>query len=102
MNSKRAVFQTNRGLFRMKRLFFGPRPSTGIFHHEVAKCFGGMAGVITIHDNILVNVETVAKHNTNLEACLKRAEATGVRLKLSKFTFCSPEVKWFGRVFRKA
>lgn len=97
--SKRAVFQTHKGLFRMKRLFFGPRPSTGIFHHEVAKCFGGLKGVITIHDNILVHGETAAEHNKNLEACLSRAERMGVRLKLSKSTFCSPEVKWFGRVF---
>ena len=97
--AKRAVFQTHKGLFRMKRLFFGPRPSTGIFHHEVAKCFGGLQGVITIHDNILVFGETAAEHNTNLEECLNRAERMGVRLKLSKSTFCSPEVKWFGRVF---
>ena len=97
--AKKAVFQTHKGLFRMKRLFFGPRPSTGIFHHEVAKCFRGLDGVITIHDNILVYGETAIEHNTNLEACLDRAERMGVRLKLSKSTFCSPEVKWFGRVF---
>ena len=55
--------------------------------------------MITIHDNILVFGETAAEHNTNLEECLNRAERMGVRLKLSKSTFCSPEVKWFGRVF---
>ena len=98
-SAKMAVFQSHEGLHRMKRLFFGPRPSTGIFHHEVTKCFRGVEGVTTIHDNILVYGRTAKEHNVNLRACLTRAEETGVRLKLGKSTFCSPEVKWFGRVF---
>ena len=97
--AKRAVFQTHEGIHRMTRLFFGPRPASGIFHHEVSKCFRGIPGVTTIHDNILVYGATVAEHHRNLEACLVRAEEKGVRLKLSKSTFCSPEVTWFGRLF---
>ena len=33
--ARRDVFQTHEGLHRMKRLFFGPRPVTGIFHHKI-------------------------------------------------------------------
>ena len=98
-SAKMSVFQSHEGLHRMRRLYFGPRPSTGIFHHEVTKCFRGVEGVTTIHDNILVYGRTAKEHNTNLQACLSRAEEMGVRLKLGKSTFCSPEVKWFGRVF---
>ena len=97
--AKQAVFQTHEGIHRMKRLFFGPRPASGIFHHEVSKCFRGLQGVTTIHDNILVYGATVDEHHRNLEACLQRAEEKGVRLKLSKSTFCSSEVSWFGRIF---
>jgi hypothetical protein len=32
--SERAVFQTHKGLHRMKRLYFGPSAATGIFHKE--------------------------------------------------------------------
>ena len=82
------------GQIRRIRLFFGPRPITGIFLHEVTKCFR----VTRIHNNILVYGSTTKKHIITLPARLRRAEETGVRLKVSKSTFSSPEVKWFGRV----
>ena len=44
-NAKMSVFQSHKGLHMMKRLFFGPRLSTGIFHLEVTKCFRGVKGV---------------------------------------------------------
>ena len=59
----------------------------------------GLQGVTTIHDNILVYGVTVDEHHRNLEACLQRAEEKSIRLKLSKSTFCSSEVSWFGRIF---
>ena len=49
-SSKMSVFQTHKGLHRMKRLYFGPRPATGIFHHVLSECFLGLDGVICIHD----------------------------------------------------
>jgi len=96
------IFQSHLGLHRMKRLFFGPKNSTGIFHHEVQKAFAGVPGCITIHDNLLVYGRDVADHNQNLAATLQRAQERGVTLKPSKSTFCEREVKWFGRVFSGA
>ena len=52
----------------MKRLFFGPTNSTGIFHHEVSKAFAGVHGCITIYDNILIYGRDMEKHTTNLRA----------------------------------
>jgi hypothetical protein len=97
--AKMAVFQTHEGLHRMKRLFFGPKAATGIFHNEVQKSFRGVEGVTTIHDNILVYGHTVEEHNVNLFNCLTRAKERGVRLKLEKSTILEPEVSWFGRIF---
>ena len=48
------IFQSHLGLYRMKRLFFGPTNSSGIFHHKVTKVFAGLEGCIMIHDNLLV------------------------------------------------
>ena len=93
------VFRTHEGLHRMKRLFFGPTNSTGIFHHQIQKAFTGVKGCITIHDNILVHGETVQEHNKALKETLARAQEKGITLKLGKSTFCSPEVTWFGRLF---
>ena len=39
------------------------------------------------------------EHNNNLRATLARAKEKGITFKLSRTTFCVPEVKWFGRVF---
>ena len=77
----------------MKRLFFGPKNSSGIFHHEVRKAFSGVPGCITIHDNILVYERDASDHNKNLRATLQRAQDMGITFKLSKSTFCVSEVK---------
>ena len=47
----RSVFQTYEGLHGIKRLYFGPTSSNGIFHHKVEKVFKGIPGCTTIHDN---------------------------------------------------
>ena len=93
------VFRTHEGLHRMRRLFFGPTNSTGIFHHQIQKAFAGVTGCVTIHDNILVYGETVQEHNKAMKETLARAQEKGITLKLGKSTFCSPEVTWFGRQF---
>ena len=98
-STKLAVFQSHEGLHRMKRLFFGPKASSGIFHNIVQGCFRGVEGVTTIHDNILVYGATPAQHHTNLSNCLQRAKERGVRLKLEKSTIFENKVNWFGRVF---
>lgn len=104
----RIVFNTHEGLHRMKYLFFGPKNSSGIFHHEVSKVFEGIPGCITIHDNVLVYGKgdtpslAAADHNRNLHAVLKRAKKYGVTFKLNQNTICAPEVKWFGRVWSGA
>ena len=100
--ASQVVFQTHLGLHRMKRLFFGPTNSSGIFHHEVTKAFAGVQGCITIHDNLLVYGANEEEHNKRMEATLRRAKEKGVTLKLSKSTICEPEVKWFGRIFSGA
>ena len=92
------VIQSHLGLHRMKRLFFGPTNSSGIFHHEIKKTFEGVPGCITIHDNVLVYGRDRPEHN-NLRATLEWAKEKGITFKLSKTTFCVPEVKWFGRIF---
>ena len=93
------VFQSHLGLHKMKRLFFGPSNSSGIFHHKVTKVFRGLEGCITIHDNLLVYGANEKEHNGNMAAMLEWAKKKGVTLKLSKSTICEPEVKRFGRIF---
>ena len=97
--ASQVIFQSHLGLHRMKRLFFGPTNSLGIFHHEVTKVLAGLGGFITIHDNLLVIGGDKAEHNKNMAAALERAKEKGVTLKLCNSTICEAGVKWFGRVF---
>ena len=96
---KKSVFQTHEGLHRMERLYFGPTASSGIFHNEVRKCFAGLKGVITLHDNILVYGKDYDDHYNNLQQVLERCAEKGIVLKPSKSNFCLTRVKWFGRDF---
>lgn len=43
-SENKSVFQTHQGLHRMEHLHFGPTVAIGIFHGEVCKAFGGLAG----------------------------------------------------------
>ena len=95
----RAIFQTHEGLHRMERLFFGSSPASVIFHNEVNKIFQGMAGIETLHDNILVTGKDTKEHRRNLQLCLDQCKKKGITLKLSKSSFCLTQVKWFGRIF---
>ena len=70
------VFQSH--LRRMKRLFFGPTNSSGIFHHKVTKMFAGLKGCITNHNNPLVFRENKDEHNRNMAAMLERAREKGI------------------------
>ena len=96
---KKSIFQTHEGLHRMERLYFGPTASSGIFHNEVRKCFAGLKGVVTLHDNILIYGKDYEDHYGNLKQALERCAEKGIILKLSKSNFCLTRVKWFGRDF---
>ena len=96
------IFQLHLGLHCMKRLFFGPTNSSGIFHHEVTNVFAGLKGCITIHNNLLVYGCDEEEHNRNMAAMLQRAKEKGVALKLAKSAICAAEVKWFGRALSAA
>ena len=72
--ASQVIFQSHLGLHRMKRLFFGPTNSSGIFHHEVTKVFAGLVGCITIHDNLLVYGGDEKEHNRNMAAMLERGK----------------------------
>ena len=68
--ASQVIFQSHLGIHRMKRLFFGPTNSLGIFHHKVTKVFVGLKGCITIHDNLLVYRGDKAEHNKSMAATL--------------------------------
>ena len=49
-SNRLSVFQTQEGLHRMKRLYFGSMSAAGIFHHTISQQFAGVPGCITIYN----------------------------------------------------
>jgi len=54
--------------------------------------------VVAYLDDILVAGKTEQEHLTNLAQVLQRFDATGMRLKKEKCSFCLPEVECLGHV----
>ena len=94
----KSVFQTQEGLHRMERLYFGPIASNGIFHSKGRKDLAGLRGITNINSNILVYGKDNKDHYNNLEAVLKHYTELRIVLKPTKSTF-SMTRKWFGRGF---
>ena len=97
-----ATFQTHEGLHRFKVLFFGPSPSTDLFHDRVKSALAGLPGCMSIHDNILVWGTTPEEHEKNLDSCLTRLQEKGLTLRKEKCTFGATSVSWFGWIFSKS
>ena len=94
-----STFQTHEGLHRFKVLFFGASPASAIFHERIKNALRGLAGCISIHDNILVYGKTPKEHEDNLKACFERLLQKGLNLRRSKCTFGKASVSWFGYIF---
>ena len=60
--------------------------------------FRGLVGTrcFAYIDEIVIFVETIQKHNENLEAVLERIKTLGLRLEPSKCEYLKPELEFLG------
>ena len=66
----------------MECLYFGPTATSGIFHIEAPKAFGGLAGVTNINNNLLVYTKCCPNHYDPLKAMLDRCVELSIIKKL--------------------
>ena len=95
------TFTTHTCLYRFKRLNYGTNSAAEIFQHTLQKVLQGIKGVRNIADDILVFGATYEEHNTALEHCLQRLEASGLTFNLGKCVFLKHHLEFFGLVFSK-
>ena len=80
---------------------YGTNSAAGIFQHTLQQVLHGIKGVRNIADDILVFSATYEEHNTALEHCLQRLEASGLTVNLGKCVFLKHHLEFFGLVFSK-
>ena len=78
------TFSTHVGLYRYKRLNYGTNAAAEIFQYTLQTALQGLKGVKNIADDIIIFGSTRAEHDSNLDKCLQRLKAKGLRLNKSK------------------
>jgi hypothetical protein len=95
------TLSTHMGLFRYKILLFGVNATSEVIQSTIAEILSDLKGCLNISDDIIVHGKTMAEHDTNLKAVLKRLQDYNVRLNLEKCKFAQPHVTFNGHVFGK-
>ena len=93
------TFSTHVGLYRYKRLNYGTNAAAEIFQYTLQTALQGLKGVKNIANDIIIFGSTRAEHDSNLDKCLQRLKAKGLRLNKSKCSFLNNTLSFFGQVF---
>ena len=95
-SQKYCTINTHRGLYRYKRLPFGISSAPAMFQKTMDTILQGIDGVMCYVDDILVTGGTEKEHLERLGEVLRRLQAHGVRMKLSKCSFLKGSVEYLG------
>ena len=96
-SSKLLMINTHKGRYRFKRMPFGAKMSQDVFQMKMdiimEKCPG--AGVISIHDDIVIYGTSNQDHDANLINLLNVAQLEGLVLNSKKLELKHPKVSFF-------
>ena len=95
------TFSTHVGLYRYKRLNYDTSAAAEIFQYTLQTALQGLKGVKNIAGDIIIFGSTRAEHDSNLDKCLQRLKAKGLRLNKSKCSFLNNTLSFFGQIFSK-
>jgi hypothetical protein len=87
---------TQKGLFRFRRLPFGVAAGRAIFQRCLESVLEGLNGVIIYLDDICVTGRSEQEHLQNLQAVLNRLRERGLVLSRSKCVFMTNTVDYLG------
>ncbi len=92
------TINTHQGLYQYNRLPFGVASAPAIFQRTMEQITSGLPGVGVYLDDIIVTGRDEAEHLRNLDDLLQRLEEFGVRVKVAKCSFMSPEINYLGHI----
>ena len=67
----------------------------------IERHFGDFKGVIAIHDNLIISVVSLSKHDKILRNKSERAKDRNVRFVIKKIQLRVPEVKYLRNITQK-
>ena len=94
----KTAFTTEKGHFQFNVMPYGLTSAGSVFSRLMAIVLSGMIGlsVLVYLDDVVIFSETLDEHFDRLEALFERLQGAGLRLKLSKCTFMTSEIKYLG------
>ncbi|CAC5425334.1 unnamed protein product [Mytilus coruscus] len=92
------AFMTHQGLFRYKRLMFGISCAPEMYNKIIHQALGGLPGVNSIYDDIIVHGKSEEEHNRNLEQLLCRLLEKGLTLNIDKCQFNMERIEFMGHI----
>ena len=100
-SKKMVVINTQKGLYRYRRLPFGLNSAPAIFQQIIDQTVAGIPGVVSYLDDLVVTGKTDQEHVTNLKKALETLKTAGFRLKMEKCQFFQTEVRYLGHIIDK-
>ncbi len=95
-SQKYLTVNTQKGLFKYKRLPFGVSSAPAVFQRTMDKILQGLDGVICYVDDLLITGKTDEEHFENLRKVLTRLRENGIKIKKSKCHIGKSMVKYLG------
>ncbi|KAF2891439.1 hypothetical protein ILUMI_14734, partial [Ignelater luminosus] len=96
-----AAISTHRGTYLAKRLFFGLKTASSLFHAAIDPILDGLEGCVTYFDDIVIQGSTLRECTERLTKCLKQLEKFNIRLNKDKCKFFVREIKYLGYIISK-
>ena len=93
------TFSTHLALARYKRLNFGCKSASEIFHETTRKKLIGVNGALNIHDDILIFGKNKEDHQKALKHVLDVLICCGLTANTSKCQIFKNSVKFYGMMF---
>lgn len=81
------AWSTHKGIYKVNRLTFGPKPAVGAFVKRIKKVLQGAKETTFFVDDITVTGKNKQEHLANLKEVFKRLKEAGLKLNLDKCKF---------------
>ncbi|XP_044757779.1 uncharacterized protein K02A2.6-like [Coccinella septempunctata] len=98
---KYLTINTHKGLFSYNRLPFGIKVAPTLFQQIIETMISGLEGTAAYIDDIIISGKNIEDHQRNLLNVLQRIREFGFHLKIQKFKFNLPEIKYLGNIINQ-
>ncbi|CAB0030631.1 unnamed protein product [Trichogramma brassicae] len=97
-SSKLLAWSTHAGVYKVKRLAFGPKTACSVFQEKIEEIVKHINGCQNYFDDLIVTGSNRREHLNNLEKVFQALSQKGLRLKKNKCEFLQPQVKYLGYI----